>query len=202
VEAIEHVLSVDDVTTPAAGGGFERLVASDGGLTVEVLRVICLEDLQEARPDLVDELKKGWLLVRQTETVKKLQSETDRLSEALSDAQDRLTALLADHEALGTQLTEKTLELELERILRAARLPAVYEDDLRARLLGTDVSQWSQIIETEKKKAATGQPRVSVNGAGQQVHSGTPMIETVRPPVYNANTPEEHAEFMARLKRR
>lgn len=62
VEAIKKVSSVDLVFDPAAGGGLVKLVAALGEKEEEAmppLEELTIEELETARPDLVEQLRKG-----------------------------------------------------------------------------------------------------------------------------------------------
>lgn len=167
VEAITHANSVDVVTEPAAGGGFETLMMSDDGWTRAVLGSVSLEEVREARPDLIEALKREWQTVRDSAA---LQDATDRASRA---EQDR-TALVEDKRTLQAQLQTalETIErLHKERLvdslLASARLPGEWRDDLRAELMGADPVAWDGILEAEMRKAKAIKPRTRVTGAGR-----------------------------------
>ena len=57
VETIDRVGSVDVVTSPAAGGRIAGLIESEGG-ELDMLENVSLEELEKARPDLLEAIKK------------------------------------------------------------------------------------------------------------------------------------------------
>lgn len=194
VESIVKVVSVDDVTTPAAGGEYLPLVASDdGSLTHELLKTLDFDEWREAQPDYVERLKKEWKTVRLDEETKRVLAESAENGKAISARAEQLQAdLIAVQEALATsqQVSESAIsdldtarrELLLEKALRAASLPTIYEDDLRVRLLKESPDTWAGIISTERTKAKNSTPaRVNVNGAGQQVQTTVQAIEAFNP---------------------
>lgn len=158
VAEITSVVSVDDVTTPAAGGGFDKLIASDGGDIVSaVMESADYEEWLESRPDYVERLRKEMKLARQTSAVKTAKAEADRAKEALKEAEDKRRAVLKEHEATLTELDKARRELIVVETLQKVRLPAEWKADLRPRLVESEPDEWAGIIQAEEQKAKRGQ---------------------------------------------
>ncbi len=202
VESIDVVNSVDDVTTPAAGGGFERLLAGGGDdLTSDLLRAVSYEELIEARPDVVERFKKEWQTVRQSEAVKAANAVADQAKRALQEAQERVTALTTERDAAQADAAQARRELLVVETLAGVNLPRSYKDDLRKKLSGSAPEGWKALVEHELKKAkdAGVEMRVNVSGAGQQVQDPTPDL-TIEESL-SAQPDEDVAAYMARIQR-
>jgi len=170
VESITAAISVDDVTTPAAGGMYLAASAGDE-LTAGLLGALSFDEWREAQPGYVEQLKKEWQVVRQTEAVKAAEAEADQLREALKsaeqaleEAQTKLTAhadqdasLLAEAQRVADEanaaLFEARRNLGIEQMLRKANLPSKWETSLRKRLTEADLTQWDGILEDEISKS-------------------------------------------------
>lgn len=179
VESIEAVHSVDDVTSPAAGGQFLPLVAGGSDdLTTSLLRAMTFEEYVAARPEFVERLKKEWRAVRQTEAVAAAVEERDQARRALIEVQQeveqkkaQLSELEAEVTRLRAELARKGHEVELERALRKAGLPATVEEAVREELRSAEPDQWLAIVERNARMAAV----LSKNAA---VVRGAPRLVT------------------------
>ena len=206
VEAITGANSVDDVSTPAAGGGY-ALVAGTDEFTAQLLGTLDFEEWREGCPEYVEQLKKEWQTVRQTEAVKTVQAEADQLREALNAAEtsyaelqeahkSAIQRLQSEHEAalteqasllteaqdtittMADELTEARRVLELERLLNKVTLPQEWQESLYKRLLAADDEQWETILNEELTKARTKTAkRQPITGAGQRVAKPVDMTE-------------------------
>lgn len=170
VEAITGVVSVDDVTMPAAGGGFVESASGDD-LLEQVLTDMSYEEWFESRPDYRKRLQKEMKAVRQEDAVKAAEAEAGRIQEALTETTQALQDLKEAHEAAQEELTRVRRELAIVEMLGKVKLPARWKSDLRTRLIEADTAAWDGIVESELEKARTAGavPRVPVHGAGQQV---------------------------------
>ena len=105
---------MDDVTTPAAGGGFLPLVAGADDLTAQLLSALTYDEFIAARPEFVERLKRS-ISVRQTEAVATALNERIRRAllveaEGQMKAQaDKVTALEAELAKLRGELARKGL---------------------------------------------------------------------------------------------
>lgn len=212
VESITAATSVDDVTDPAAGGGYRLVAGNEDAFADEFLRSLSFEEWREAQPKYVERLQREWKTVRLEEAtktalaeadqkVKAAAAETDRMSQTLNRTQKDLETLREASVSAASELAAARRELLLERTLRAAQLPAVYENDLRNRLLALNESEWASTIQTEKVKAArVGHGRVDVSGSGTQIAPRYVVEESVS--YEQVETPEAHAAFLAKQHRR
>lgn len=205
VEAIEAVNSVDDVTTPAAGGGWEKLVASDsGGITTELLNAMTFEEWFECRPEFTRRLQNEMKAVRQDEAVKAAKVEADRVSLALQEAQTKLEALQAERDAAVKEAQTARRETAIEKALNKVQLPASWKSDLQERMLQADEREWTGIVERDlqKAKAANALLRPDVSGAGQRVH--VLSVNEAKPPAVDwtqIKTPEDQKRVLEALNR-
>lgn len=210
IESIEAVHSVDDVTTPAAGGQFLPLVASAGdSLTDQLLQAMSYDEYIAARPDYVERLKREWRAVRQTEAVAAAIQERDQARERLVEAEqeaERLRARIADLEAetasLRVELTRKGLEAELERALRRAALPANIEEILREELAVLEPERWMEAVQRSVRLAAAlGKPAPAVRGAPRLVTEAAPMVSSVPMPI-DMDRVRSVEDFLAEIRKR
>ena len=182
VEAIVKHNSTDIVTTPAAGGKFEQLIAADSDEwtrdLIEAMSVDQLaETLREVRPDLVKTWQKEWKAPRDTEALKAARAEVETLKTQLAEANKQ-------HRTAADKLTEATTALveerrtnAVDRLLDKSKLPEEWRKDIRARLLEAgDEKAMQTIIEGEMRKAATLPRPLSVRGAGASVSPANTVV--------------------------
>lgn len=171
VESITAANSVDDVVNPAAGGSYVESAANGDELMTAYLNALSFEEFFNARPDYIKRIQNEMKTVRQDDAIKAAKADADKHLSALTEAQNELKTLQATNEATLAEIATARRELAIEKALRAAGLPALYENDVRKRLSTTPESEWLEVISTEKKKAkrtgATALPVVT--GAGQQI---------------------------------
>jgi len=200
VESIDAVYSVDDVTTPAAGGGFLPLGEGAGDdLTAALLQHLDYHEWYEAGKEraFTIRLQNEMKATRQTEALKAATAEAERVTLALQEAQAEITSLSEQNARLQQEVLAARRELELERALRQANLPAAWEASLREQLAAAPVEQWAAIFERERTKAAqAGRTRPAVSGAGVVV-AGAPSAA----PVPIALTPRDEEDVEAWLRR-
>lgn len=204
VEEITAVNSVDDVIAPAAGGGFERLIASGDALLASVLEAMTYEEFIAARPDYLDTLKKQMKRERQDETVR---AAHDKLAEAqtkLSQTTQQVTHLTEQAQEDRATIHRLQMAVTLEQAFRKANLPPTIENEIRTQLEHAQPQEWLAILEREQRivKAAGGKPvPVPVSGAPQRVHQPTLMEARPDAPINMdlIRTPEDLA---AELRRR
>lgn len=206
VEAITAVHSVDDVTTPAAGGGWTPLVASDSdSLTSELLRAMTFEEWFQSRPDYVRRVQNEMKTVRQDKALTEAKALAERLTADLQHARDGISALETEREADRGAVARLRHEVEVWRVMAGVSLPESWKSSLREALLQADTSAWSAIIEGERQKARAAGYRVAVTGAGQQVNTTPPpspenRLAAVRQMLGAASSPEEYAAILNQLQ--
>lgn len=168
--------STDIVTTPAAGGKFERLMASDDGMTADLLAHLDYEEWRESRPDFVARIKTEMRTARKEELteaavqevatlreqVTQLQTTTKELEEAKTRAETDASDLRAANALRETELTA-------DRKLTESKLPDTWKTDLKPRLLGLTESDMDTLIETDKKKYFSVKQPVPVKESGAGV---------------------------------
>jgi hypothetical protein len=210
VESIEAVHSVDDVTTPAAGGGFMPLMAGADDLTAQLLGALSFEEFITARPEFVERLKKEWQAVRQTEAVAAALKERDQEHDALVEAQGqvevqsaRVAELEAETAKLRAGLARKGLEVELEKALRKAALPAPIETELRGEIARTEPGRWLEVIERNARLVtALGKQPTRVSGAPRMVtESALPVAASPTGPV-NMDAVRTLDDFVEEIRKR
>lgn len=192
VDEIVSVYSVDDVTTPAAGGTLLAAGVDDTFVSL-FLKNITLEDLEEQRPDLISAFKKKWQAVRKEEALKTVMDENEQNAKLVQDLSLQLLAAEDKYNAL-------VLKEQIATVLNSANLPPAFYEDLKTRLANTKPSEWSGIVQTEMSKAQTvgytkpSLPReleISVIKAG---------ATTLKKPDYQAvETPEQHALYLRQV---
>jgi hypothetical protein len=180
VESIERVLSVDDVTNPAAGGGFMPLAASSGDeLMTAVLEALTYEEWFESRPDYRKRLQNEMKTIRQTDAVKAATAEADQQRTALQEAQQQNEGLTEELAKLRTEHETVRRELLIERALKGVKLPATWAESLRRRLVEAEPDNWTAIINDEvtKAKQVNAQHQVTVTGAGYREAAPLPPAD-------------------------
>ena len=193
VEDIVKGNSTDIVTTPAAGGAFERLQASDDGFTADLLAAMDYDEWRGARPDFIQRLREEVKTQRQDEVVKGLQAQIEAATAATQDRDARITTLEEAKRALESQLSDMRTEMVrrdratyADKLLAESKLPSAWQASMRAQLLSeADSGNWQSAIigEREKYIAAVGnQPVKPVvkpgNPAGAGVYSN-PLAEAL-----------------------
>lgn len=174
VEAITAAHSVDDVTEPAAGGGFDRLTAGvDDTLTADLLAAVTYDEWYAARPEFVESLKKQMKRERQDDAVRAAETERDQAKSALVEAQAKIAELerIADEHRAAQAQAERAAALVVVMQEAKAKLPADWLPDVENELKEADQAQWSNIIEREARKAAAIKQPVHVTGAPPLVAS-------------------------------
>lgn len=192
VEAITAVNSVDDVTTPAAGGGFFA-EADTATITDELLQAMSFEEWYEARPEFIERIKNELKTARQDKALTEAAALAERVQSELEQVQADYEVLEAANVAARDELNRVRRELAIVEALQRVNLPAQWKADLRARLMGAEPEAWAGIIDAEvsKAKSAGVQQRVNVTGAGQQVSEAfkaTPHYSPLPKPGEDAET--------------
>ena len=160
VESITHATSGDIVTSPAAGGGFDNLMASDDGMVTAILENVSLDEVRQTRPDLIKALQREWKTPRDSNALIEAKKRNKELAEQNRTDRERLVEL-------GQRLEGLRKEVDVDRLLANRHLPDAWKAQLRAELLNAEISKWPSIVEAEMAKVQTVKPRVTVTGAGR-----------------------------------
>jgi len=193
VESITHAISVDDVSSPAAGGGYTLVASSGDELANAYVEALTFEQWFESKPEYVKRLQTELKSIRQDDAVKAAKAEADHNRQALEAAQTTIQTLETEREAARQNEAEARRELAVERTLAKVQLPASWKTSLREQLQVADPEQWAAILEREIKKAkSTGSRTVTVTGSGQQVQSSVTVKESIMP------RPDEDADAWAK----
>lgn len=174
VEDIIKHNSTDVVTTPAAGGKFEKLIASSGDtFTRDLLGAMSLAELKETlrdvRPDLVKAWQKEWKTPRDTKAANTARAELAEANRQIETLNKKIRTQKKAYEAKDKKIARLTRELLVDRLLNESKLPKTWKDDIRTQLVeAADVKAMNRIIERETRKAGdVPRPlRISGNGAG------------------------------------
>ena len=206
VEAITAANSVDDVTEPAAGGGFDRLTAgAEDSLAADLFAALTYEEFIAARPDFVETIREQQKRVRQDEAVRAALSERDQMQAELVEARAKIAELETAAEAHRTELAQNARAVALETLLSEVKtsFTADWLKELKEELTFADQAQWLTIVEREKRKAAAI-PRkpVEVTGAGPLVSAPVRESAPTGPQPYDMTkitTPEQLLAEQRRL---
>lgn len=206
VEDITYAFSVDDVTSPAAGGAYKLTASGLDPLVAAELGLLTYEEWFESRPEyrlrLQNEMKKA----RQDEAVKAEMalkeaavSEAGRLSEVLKKANERIAAVEAERDAALNAVQGKARELAIELALQKVSLKESWKESLRKQMAVKPESEWAALIEAEVVKAKDGHalPRIEIPVTGK------PVLAESKPtlPTFKEVTPKPEEDFNAWMER-
>jgi hypothetical protein len=188
VEAIEKANSTDIVTTPAAGGKFDTLLASSGDeFTTDLFKAMSIDELKETlrevRPDLLEALKVEWKTPRDSEALNSARAELESLKETVNKLE---TESRAAHEAQEKAEADKaTAERRVlaDGLLKEAKLPEKWLETIREEVYScADEAGMKAVIAREEDKAALlPAAKLAPKGAGAAVSA--PVTESKRQPV-------------------
>lgn len=198
VESITKAESVDDVSTPAAGGSYTESASKSGdALAVALVEAMTYEEFLGAHPEFTERLRREIKQVRMDEQFKTALAESEdklktavaaaeQASAALKEAQASVGALTSERDAALVEAATARRALTVEQTLHdpKRKLPLAWKDALRKALTESEPAQWDRIIEQHRKLASSlgYKPLVTVTGAAQQVDVAPPvrMDESVR----------------------
>ena len=214
VESIDRVLSVDDVTVPAAGGGFALTASEAVSLESELLSLVSFQEWFDSHPDYIQRLKKEWQTVRLEEVTKVQLAEADvkvkaaekiasDAQQALKETQEHVTRIETQMDKLTALNEQLRIEIAVDKMLEGVRLPPEHMNDLRKRLPTAPGSEWKSMIETEVSKAKRIPPaKVAVTFASTQETQPIQESELVSQSLMplDSETTREWQERLLRLK--
>lgn len=186
VEAIVKHNSTDIVTTPAAGGKFDSLLASDGdSWTRDLIEAMSLVELQETlrevRPDLVKAWQTEWKASRDTEALKAARAEAQSLKTQLAEVEKKHRTDAETLKESQAELVRVQREWLVDRLLTGSKLPAEWRKQIREQLVkAKDENDMKAILESEAKKAASAPQRIQIRGSGSAV---SPSVSVSLKPV-------------------
>ncbi len=177
VESITGAKSVDDVTTPAAGGTY--LTASAGDELADLLiKAMTLDEVIAARPDVVKRLTGELKNMRESDAVKAAKTAADHNRIALTEANTTIAGLTTRLDAAVLAEATARRALAIHIALEGVKLPPAWIGRIRKALTESEPAEWSGIIgeyQAMAKEAGAFAPRrVLVEGASQQVMRDTP----------------------------
>jgi len=186
VTEISRAISVDDVTSPAAGGGFDKLLASDGGIVAAVMSELSYEEWFEARPDFIKRAQNEWKQPRQTKALKAALAEAGGFKAQVERLSEDNATMRQAYEAIVSELDMVRRELVVIETLQKVRgLPAEWRESLRQQLVESDPDEWGTIIATEQQKAKRVSSRIGGDDFPvrrvQQAYKPTPIQESLAP---------------------
>lgn len=171
VEAITFAHSVDDVTTPAAGGSYIESIGND--LMNALCEAMSYDEWVSVRADYAARFESEHKKVRWNGELK----EATRLN---AEYATRVQELEAAHQQLQDSLSEanaRALEAEkrvlIVETLAKVTIPASWKTSLAQALLEANPDQWDGILQREISKAnsAGHKPRVEgINVPGPQIN--------------------------------
>jgi hypothetical protein len=205
VEAITAANSVDDVTTPAAGGGFVSFMASADTLTADLLEAMSYEQWFNARPDFVESLKKQMQRERQTEAVRALKNDVEQRDKRIADLTEQDERKQTELDEVRAENARLQQTIVLEQAFRAANLPANIEKELRAEIQESDPAKWLGIVERARKIASSvGANRANVTGAGRRVNAPAQPVQrpkTLTPELMESiSSPDELMRVLKQMR--
>lgn len=175
VENIAAGNSVDVVTTPSAGGSFDRLLASDDGFTNLLLQNLEYSEWKESRPDFLKRLRTEMKTARKDELEtgvlqesEKLRGVLERKEGELTEAQERVNRAEEALDELRNEYESFKHTAFVDQKLNESKLPKDWVTSLRDKLLeGSREEVEATIREERQKYFGTKQP-VTVKNAGAE----------------------------------
>lgn len=170
IEAITQVISVDDVTIPAAGGGWMR----ESDTTSQDLGAwLTYEEWVSLNPAYAGRYKKEVQTLKRDEVVTEAQALANQHATRLQESQQQIEQLTEAITAKEQALAELQRQIALSDVLAKTPLPQAWKESLRNQLMRSEPSEWQNIIAGEISKSRSLSPnRVPVHGADQQVNEG------------------------------
>lgn len=216
--------STDIVTTPAAGGKFERLMNADDGFTKALLDNLEYDEWREARPDFLARMKNEMRTARKEELAESANTELATLREQVAQLESQRKGQEEAQTRAQQELTDKLRESEQRVIsliadskLAQSKLPEAWAKELKPQLLKLTESEMDAAIETERKKYfGVKQPIVVREAGGAPLTSEHPLVNRVSEAqmvvsaalgvnpseaVLEGESPEQYKRRMAQLKK-
>lgn len=195
IEQIFDVISVDDVTFPAAGGNFSDLAASanERGLVAAVMEKATYEEWLASRQDFARRLKGEMKKERQTLALQDRDRKIKELEDRAELYRYNMEVARTDASQMADKLAQKDKELELSKVLSRAKLPASWKESIRDSLLDSSPDEWGELIDAEISKVSLVRGNSRVNETRQRV---MPPIE-----ITDSGLPLEHEDYNEYMRR-
>jgi len=208
VEDIAQANSTDIVTTPAAGGRFERLAASDDSFTADLLAAMDYDEWANARPEFLQRLRESMKALRQDEAIKEAQSQTTALREANATLETRNKELEAKLKEAGkavsdmrAQQAQRDAGLYAAKLLKASHLPTGWQTTVQTQLLAeANTGLWPGLISAEQAKFASVRGVIPVQVAGAVTRQGANSVVSESLVPLPNESPEAYGRRMGYLK--
>lgn len=211
--------STDIVTTPAAGGKFERLMASDNEFTTDLLQALEYDEWRESRPDFVARIQKEMRTARKEELTEAQNQEVVTLREQVATLETTRKELEEAQTRAHQELTDK-LGASQKRVnalvadskLTESKLPETWKTELKPQLLTLTEADMDARIEAERKKFFGIKQPVPVREAGATPITNGVTLTAEHAAVANAlgvnpllevlegESPEQYKQRIARLQ--
>lgn len=220
VEALVKGNSVDDVTTPAAGGKYDRLLMAGDEFTTDLLQALDYEEWRESRPDFVARIKTEMRTARKEELTEAQNQEVVALREQVNALETTRKELEAESQRAQKELTDKlsesqtrVSELVADSKLKESKLPESWTKDLKPQLITKPEAEMDTAIEAERKKYfGVKQPIPVREASGVAITNGQVITEAqagvayalgVNPAeaVLEGESPEQYKRRKEQLKR-
>ena len=196
IEGITAFNSVDDVDNPAAGGGFDKLIASSNTLVADLMAAMQYDEWLTIRSDYAERLRLEHRKVRRNAKLDTANASAGKYRTMHEQEQAENTRLQEELTAALEQAHLAGREVLVVGLLREAGLPAAWEASLRQQLMASEPEAWPEIIVSEQAKAkASGfRPRVDITDAPQR--SGQPLRVQRQASYGDVTTPEEQQAYL------
>lgn len=166
IESIDRVLSVDDVTAPAAGGGW---VAESQADPLGLGEWLTFEEWYALNPNYTQRVVRECSTVRQDKALTEAQALAERYLEQVTALQAENAQLAQNIDGANKRIIGLLREQAIDAALAKATLPPAWKTALREQLITAKPEEWDKIIAGEIAKARLIKPPVNVQGAGQSL---------------------------------
>ena len=175
VEALVKGNSVDDVTTPAAGGKYDRLLMAGDEFTTDLLQAMEYDEWRESRPDFVARVKNEMRTARKEELTEAAVQEAVTLREQVASLETTNKELVEAKAQSDKDLSDLRAEnarregaLVAERKLAESKLPDAWKETIKPQLAGKTAVEIDTVLEAERVKFFSFKQPVPVRESGAE----------------------------------
>jgi hypothetical protein len=203
VESIVKHNSTDIVTTPAAGGKFDQLMASASDVYLrDLVEAASLDELteviREARQDFIKALQNEWKTPRDDKALKSARDKAIGLAAELEKANKQLRTMKESLIETKAKLADTIKASIVDRMLAGSKLTDKWKSSLRAQLLeAKDEDAMRSILAQEVTKASSVKP-LQIRGSGPSVATSKPVL---RESTHLADV-ENYEDFLRKTKQK